>query len=129
MQILPIGPTLANIFIGYLESKMVDELSSQVLYIRYMDDCLVISQSEIVNDALFRKLNALHEKISFTKEVEINSQIPFLDILITKSKVKFLTSLYRKPSFTGQYLHFQSFCTKKRKINLIRTLYHRACMI
>ena len=125
----PLGPTLANIFMGYLETKLVNELSSQALYIRYMDDCLVISQSEEVNEALFSKLNALHEKISFTKEVEINNQIPFLDILITKSKAKFLTSLYRKPSFTGQYLHFQSFCTRKRKINLIRTLYHRACMI
>jgi len=61
--------------------------------------------------------------------MEINSQIPFLDILITKSKERFLTSFYRKPSFTGQYLHFQSSCTKKIKINLIRTLYHRACLI
>ena len=39
----PLGPTLANIFMEYLESKLVDELSSQSLYIRYMDDCLVIS--------------------------------------------------------------------------------------
>ena len=125
----PLGPTLANIFMGYLESKMVDELTSQTLYIRYMDDCLVISQSEKANENLFRKLNSLHEKISFTKEVEINSEIPFLDILIKKSNNGFLTSLYRKPSFTGQYLHFQSFCSKRRKINLVRTLYHRACMI
>ena len=78
----PLGPTLANIFMGYLESKMVDELTSQTLYIRYMDDCLVISQSEKANENLFRKLNALHEKNSFTKEMDINSQIPFLDILI-----------------------------------------------
>ena len=82
---------------------------------RYMDDCLVISQTAKVNEALFCKLNMLHEKISFTKDVEINDQIPFLDILITRSKAKFLTSVYKKPSFTGQYLHFQSFCTKKRK--------------
>ena len=64
---------------------MVDELSSQSLYIRHMDDCLVISQSEKANESLFRKLNALHEKIYFTKEVEINSEIPFLEILIKKS--------------------------------------------
>ena len=44
----PLGPTLANIFMGCLESKMVDELSSQVLNIRYMNDCLVISQTEKV---------------------------------------------------------------------------------
>ena len=42
----PFGPTLANIFMGNLESKLADELSYQVLYIRYMDNCLVISQTE-----------------------------------------------------------------------------------
>ena len=78
---------------GYLESKLVDELSSQSLYIRYMDDCIVISQLLKVNETLFCKLNASHETFSFTKKVEINSQIHFLDILITKSNVKFLTSL------------------------------------
>ena len=65
---------------GYLESKLADELSSQVLYLRYMDDCLVISQTEKINEALFCKLNMLHGKISFTKEVEIFDQIPLLDI-------------------------------------------------
>ena len=42
---------------------------------------------------------------------------------------KFLTTVYRKATFTGQYLHFQSFCSKKRNVNLIRTLCHRAHMI
>ena len=42
----PLGPTLANMFMGYIESKLVDELSYQVLYLRCMDDCLVISQTK-----------------------------------------------------------------------------------
>ena len=87
-----------------------------------MDNSLVISQTEKVYEALFCKSNVLHEKISFNKDIEV---IYFLDILITKNRAKFLTSVYRN-SFTGQYLHFQSFCTKSRKINQIRTLYHRA---
>ena len=61
----PLRPILANIFMGYLESKLVDKLSSKALYIRYMDDCLVISQSEKVNETLLCKLNALHEKKFF----------------------------------------------------------------
>jgi len=89
----PLGPYLANIRMGYLESKLVDELLLQALYIRYMDHCLVISQSERVNKTLFCKLNTLHEKVSFTKEVEINSQISFLDALITKNNENFLNSL------------------------------------
>ena len=49
----PLGPTLANFFVGYLEPKLFDELLSQALYIRYMDDCLVIAQSEKVKETFF----------------------------------------------------------------------------
>ena len=54
-------------------------------------------------------------KIILRSKKESDNNILFLDILTTKTKAKFLTSVYRKPSFTGQYLHFQFFCTKKRK--------------
>ena len=57
-----LGPTFANIFMGYLEFKLVDESSSQVLYLRYMDDSLVISLTEKINKALFFNLNNLQEK-------------------------------------------------------------------
>ena len=125
----PLGPTLANIFVGYLESKIAEDLSSQVTYIRYVDDCLVISRTVNDNKAIFEKLISLHEKICFTREVEENNQLPFLDIMIIKDKTKFLTKIYRKTTFTGQYLNYQSFCSKKRKVNLIKTLYHRAYKI
>ena len=94
-----------------------------------MSNCLVNSQTESVIEALF--CNVLHEKVSFTKKLKFNKQLYFLNIflLYSKSKVKFLTIVYKKLSFIGQCLPFQSFCTKKRKINLIRTLYHRNCMI
>ena len=28
--------------------------------------------------------------------------------------------------FTGQYLNFQSYCSKRRKVSLIKTSFHRA---
>ena len=48
----PLGSTLANIFMGYLEYKVIPELLNQNIYLRYMDDCLVISKSREANDAL-----------------------------------------------------------------------------
>ena len=39
------------------------------------------------------------------------------------------TSVYQKPTFTGQYLRWESFSPLKRKISLISTLVHRALMI
>ena len=39
------------------------------------------------------------------------------------------SSIYRKPTFTGQYLRWDSFGPTKRKTNLIGTLVHRALKI
>ena len=40
-----------------------------------------------------------------------------------------LYNLYRKPTFTGQYIRWNPFSPKTRKISLIKTLVHRALMI
>ena len=50
-------------------------------------------------------------------------------MLVERHDSEFLTSVYRKPTFTGQYLRWNSFSPQKRKINLIGTLVHRAFMI
>ena len=82
----PLGTSLANIIMEYLQSKFADELLPQVLYVRYRDNCQVVLQIKKVNETLFFKLNALHKSFFFTKEVEIHNQINFLDKLITESK-------------------------------------------
>ena len=40
-------------------------MSSQVVYIRYFDDCLVTSKTENENEVIFQKLNSLHKKTIF----------------------------------------------------------------
>ena len=52
-----------------------------------------------------------------------------MDVLVTKSNNKFITSIYRKPNFTCQYIHWNFFESKQRKTNLIDTLTHRALKI
>ena len=59
----PLGSTLANIFVRYLESKIAEDLSAQVIYIRYVDDCLVISKTVSDNKAIFEKLNLLLKRL------------------------------------------------------------------
>ena len=46
-----------------------------------------------------------------------------------KTSTSFLTSVYRNPTFSGQYTRWDSFCLQQRKINLIKTLVHRALML
>ena len=43
--------------------------------------------------------------------------------------IQFQTSVYRKPTFTGRYMRWDSFAPSKRKTNLIETLVHQALVI
>ena len=70
-----------------------------------------------------------HPSLRYTFEKEYNRTLPFLDVLVDKNDQEFVTSVYRKPTFTGQYIRWNSFCPMKRKTNLISTLVHRALAI
>ena len=46
-----------------------------------------------------------------------------------KNNFKHQYSIYRKPTFTGRFMRWDSFALSKRKTNLIETLVHRALVI
>ena len=50
----------------------------------------------------------------------------FLDISITHENNKFVTSVYRKPTFSGIFTNFESFILEMHKRGLIETLLHRS---
>ena len=62
-------------------------------------------------------------------EEENNGELPFLDMFVEIRDSSFLTSVYRKPTFTGLYLSWHSFSLKSRKLNLIRCISYRALNI
>ena len=80
-------------------------------------------------DQYFAVLNSLHPSLRFTVEKEKDGVLPLLDVKIEKSSNEFLTSVYRKPAFTGLYTNLNSFEPTKRKTNLVDTLVHRALKI
>ena len=47
--------------------------------------------------------------MSFTIESEKQNRMPFLDIQIIREDKRFITSVYRKSTFSGVYTHFDSF--------------------
>ena len=117
----PLGPALAIIFVGYYESKLFQTTSKPEMYYRYMDDTVVVFNNEDECDLFLDSLNSLHPSLRFTLEKESNLAVPFLDVLVEKSPSTFITSIYRKPTFTGQYLRWNSFNPWKRETNLILT--------
>ena len=60
--------------------------------------------------------------MSFTIKTEQSSKIPFLDVNVIRELGRFVTSVYRKPTFTGVYTHFDSFQPDTYRIGMIYTL-------
>ena len=128
----PVAPTLANIFLCFYEEKWLNECPPHfkpILYKRYIDDTFLLFQENNHVDLFLSYLNTRHKCIKFTKEVEENGVLNFLDVEISKNNNEFTTSIYRKPTFTGLMMNFLSFSPFKYKINLIKTLIHRAYYI
>ena len=67
--------------------------------------------------------------MSFTIETEQNSKISFLDVNVICEQGKFITSVYRKPTFRVVYIHFDSFLPDTYKIGMIYTLVNRCFQI
>ena len=100
-----------------------------VYYRRYVDDIFVLfkSQDHLVK---FRDyFNKCHPNMSFTFEQEKNGKLSFLDVEVSHQGNKFVTTVYRKPTFSGVYTHFDSFLPSTYKFGMIYTLVFRCFRI
>ena len=122
----PLGPILANIFVGYFETLLFSKYQKPINYIRYVDDIFVSYNDEYNIEELFSKISNLHPNLKFTIEKEKDNCLPFLDVHLLRTSSELLTTVYRKPTFAGQYIPFQSFCPLSQKLGLISCLVFRA---
>ena len=96
---------------------------------RYVDDIFLLFDERDKIKKFWRYLNSKHKNIKFTYEEEENDVLSFLDIKITRINGKFCTSIYRKKTFSGVYLNYESFLPITYKRGLICTLLHRTFTI
>ena len=102
----PLAPVLANIFMGFHESKWLNEynLNKPKFYLRYVDDILAAFDNE--QDSL-NFLSNRHPKVKFTIEKKKHS-IAFLDVFISGINNQNLTlQTYHKLTYTGLLLKFR----------------------
>ena len=67
--------------------------------------------------------------MSFSFEEEKNGKLSFLDIEVSREKGKLVTTVYRKPTFSGVYTHFESFLPTIYKFGMVYTLAYRCFKI
>ena len=123
----PLGPTFANFYASWLENKVFTEnpTITPKVYCRYMDDIFVVIEK-------FEELKILqttfenNSVLKFTYEIEQKKEIPFLDVLISRNADNVTTSVFKKPTDTGECLNYDSICPERYKINVIKNFLHRS---
>ena len=124
----PFSPIVANLFMEDLETKSLATVPpTPKIWKRFVDDTFTIIQ-KADKDAFLDHINSIDSSIHFTYEdSKEDGSIPFLDMLITSDEEGRLnTNVYRKPTHTDQYLHWDSHHAITSKYSVIGTLYHRA---
>ncbi len=136
---LPMGshlsPVLANIFMEELESSILRVLPIQPkIYVCFVDDIFIIFNSEQCNlDNLLYLFNNYHQDINLTCEHESDCQLPFLDLLVRQMDLSahpeqrsIDLSIWRKPTHSHHFLHYQLSHPLELKRNGLRSQWLRA---
>ncbi len=61
-------------------------------------------------------LNEKHPNIKFTIEHEVKNRLPFLDTCVIRTVNGYKTTVYRKKTFNGVYLNWNSLTARRYKI-------------
>jgi hypothetical protein len=123
----PLGPLFANVFMSNFERKHMNKLQELGLrhWWRYVDDIFASFNNKDQAEAVLQFLNQQHPNIRFTIEYESKNSLPFLDTLVVRRDSRYSTTVYRKKTFTGVYLNWNSLTARRYKIGLIRCLCER----
>ena len=115
----PLGLTLANAFLCLYEKIWLNECPSQfepVVYRRYVENIFVLFKFKEHVKLFVNYMNSKHKNIKFTFESEDSNNFSFLDVKITRKDKQFVTSIFRKATFSGVYTNYDSFILETYKI-------------
>ena len=125
----PTSGIIAEHFLQHLEEIHLTHLVNKhkiTAYFRYVDDILLIYDPQHTNiQDIQNDFNMIHPNIKFTSETETNNKINYLDITIHRTPTNWVTSIYRKPTFSDTIIPYSSNHPAQHKYAAIRYLYHR----
>ena len=125
----PVSVVVAEIVMQNIEELALATYKLTLpLWLRYVDDTFTAVHIDEIDD-FHEHLNGQNADIQFTKEIEENGKIPFLDCLVTRDNNKLRTTIYRKPTHTDRLLDQSSYNPTSHKATTIRTLTRRAQLV
>ena len=123
----PISPLIANLLMEEFEVKTLSSCPyPPSLWLRFVDDTIVITKAEH-SQSLLQHINSQDPHIQFTaEEHHITMYTTFIGHLSPYNPtISFSTSVYRKPTHTDQYLHWDSNHHITARQSVYNTLAHR----
>ena len=99
----PLGPAIAKTFVGYYKDKLFKRVSKLFMYHRYVDDAFIVFNNKKECSEFLTQRNSQNHFLYSTFEKE-SKLFRTLQDVIKKSDSCFITSGYRKPTFTGEHV-------------------------
>ena len=125
----PVSVVVAEIVMQNIEEQALATYSKTLpLWLRYVDDTITAVHENKI-DEFHEHLNKQNSNIQFTKKIEENGKIPFLDCLVTRKNNTLRTIVYRKPAHTDRLLDQMSYNPTSHKATTVRTLTRRAQIV
>ena len=118
-----LGPVPANIILTEFEHVIINPLINCGIikfYRRYVDDTLQLTRHDDVN-YIFDQFHSFDNNICFTYDEFLDEPPHFLDLNLDDNEF----SIHRKPTFSGQYTHSESFVPWKHRTAWVRSLLSR----
>ena len=100
----PVSVVVAEIVTQNIEEQALATYMGTIpLWLCYIDDTFPAVHKKVIDD-FHKHLNRQNTDIQFTKKVEKNGKIPFLDCLVTRAN-RLGTTIYRKLTHTNRLLN------------------------
>ena len=122
----PVSATIANLVMEYIEERAISTATHPPRWwYRYVDDSHGCLKKDYVQE-FHDHLNSVNPNIQFTREVEKDNRLSFLDTTTTRVRGCIQVSVYRKPTHTDRYLNYNSHHPAQHKRSVVNTLLQRA---
>ncbi len=125
----PLAPICADLVMALLEENCLEKLDFPVpCYFRYVDDIFTCLPRDRIDETL-RIFNSYHSRLQFTYEVEENGSLPFLDVRVIRDSNNVIFDWFRKTTWSGRMLNFNSMHPISQKRAIVLNLADRVFKI
>ena len=122
----PVSATISNLVMEYIEDRAISTAAHPPKWwYRYVDDSHVCLKKDHVQE-FHDRLNPIDPNIQFTKEIEEDNRLSFLDTTTSRVCGHAQVSMYRKLTHTDKYLDYNSHHPAQHKRSVVNTLLDRA---